>query len=78
MICKPVLGTGLACDEFDRFVLTMPGTNILHNKVGITYQARFKDKVNASDTSITEDMVTEQLASFSRNMDVTSLSTSQI
>ena len=56
----------------------MPGANILHNRVGIAYQAWFKDKFNASDKSITEDMVTEQLADFSRNMDATSLSTSQI
>ena len=39
MICNPVLRTSLACDKFDRFVLAMTGTDILYNKVGITYQA---------------------------------------
>ena len=35
-------------------------------------------KFNASDESITEDMVNEQLTGFNRNMDATSSSTSQV
>ena len=65
MICKPV-GTSITCDKFDRFVVTMTGTDILHNKVGITYQASFKDKFNVPYESVTDHVVTENLADFKK------------
>ena len=56
----------MACDKFDRFVVTMTGTDILHNKVGITYQASFKDKFNVPYESVTDHVVTENLADFKK------------
>ena len=38
MILEPNLGTGVAFDNFDRFVETLSGKNTLHDTVGIAYQ----------------------------------------
>ena len=38
MILDPELGTGVAFDNFDRFVETLSGKDTLHDTVGIVYQ----------------------------------------
>ena len=74
MTCNPALGTGLAWDNFDRFVATMTGTDTLHDTVGIAYQARFKDNIDITNELTIENKITEQLVEFNRNFDVTSAS----
>ena len=49
MTCNPLLGIGLAWDNFDRFVATITGTDTLHDIVGIAYQARFKDNIDVTN-----------------------------
>ena len=38
MILHPELGTGVAFDNFNRFVETLSGKDTLHDTVGIVYQ----------------------------------------
>ena len=74
MTCNLVLGTGLAWDNFDRFVATLTGTDTLHDTVGIAYQARFKDNIDVTNELTIENKITEGLVDFNRNLDVTSAS----
>ena len=77
MACNPLLGTGLARDNFDRFAATMTGTNSLPDPIGIAYQARFKDDIDVTNESTIGNKVTEQFVDFNRNLDVT-LASSQV
>ena len=54
MTCNPLLGTGLAWDNFDRFVATMTVTDTLHDTVGIAYHARFRDNIYVTNESTIE------------------------
>ena len=47
----------LAWDNFDISVAIMTGT--LHDTVGTTYQARFKDDMDVTNETTTENIVTE-------------------
>ena len=47
-------------------------TDTLHDTVGISYQARFKDNIDVTNESSTENILTEQLVDFNKNWDVTS------
>ena len=74
MTCNLLLRTGLAWDNFDRFLATITGTDTLHDTVGIAYQARFKDNIDITNESTIENEITEQLVDFNKNLDVTSAS----
>ena len=74
---NPLLGTGLAWDNFDRFAAIMTGTDSLHDPVGIAYQARFKDNIDVTNESTIENKVTEKLVDFNGSLDVT-LASSQV
>ena len=71
MTRNPVLGTGLTWNCSNIFVAAMTGTYTLHDTVGIAYQARLKDDIDVTNESTTENIVTEQLVDFKRNLDVT-------
>ena len=48
------LGTGVAFDNYDRFVETLSGKNTLHDTVGIAYQVYQKKEVNHSEQILEE------------------------
>ena len=46
----------------------------MHDTVGISYQARFKDDMDVTNESTTKNIETEQLVDFNRNLNLTSAS----
>jgi len=53
---SPNLGTGLAWDNYDRFVETGSGEDTLHDTVGIAYQVFLEDELqNINDNHIEEN-----------------------
>ena len=64
MICNLLLGTGFAWYNFEGFVTTMTGTDTLHDTFSVAYRARFKDDIDVTNESTTENIVIKQLVAF--------------
>ena len=68
MKLNPRCGTGVAWDNFDRFVETITGKETLHDTVGITYQTITEEEPIDQEPGNDENLSSEEENCFTREV----------
>ena len=68
MKLNPRCGTGVAWDNFDRFVETITGKETLHDTVGITYQTITEEEPTDQEPGDDENLSSEEETCFTREV----------
>ena len=68
MKLNPRCGTGVAWDNFDRFVETITGKETLHDTVGITYQTITEEEPTDQESRDDENLSSEEETCFAREV----------
>ena len=68
MKLNPQCGTGVAWDNFDRFLETITGKETLHDTVGITYQTITEEESIDQEPDDDENRSSEEETCFTREV----------